>query len=185
MPTRPFPPARPGAAQLRAADQPPLDRVTRPAPRRPHRRHVSGSPFRSAARRLRDPPDRQCGEPRRRDDEGRRQPDGLPGGDRALHAQPQSTQDRARQAAKRRASQRRHIVDFLKTMAIAASGLRAQAGRMRVISENIANADSTPSAPAPIRTGARCDLHLPNWTARSTRAGRRSGGSRPTARTSA
>jgi len=38
-------------------------------------------------------------------------------------------------------------VDFLKTMAIAASGLRAQAGRMRVISENIANADSTPSTP--------------------------------------
>ncbi|HEX3858514.1 MAG TPA: flagellar basal body rod protein FlgC [Pseudolabrys sp.] len=32
-------------------------------------------------------------------------------------------------------------------MAIAASGLRAQAGRMRVISENIANADSTPSSP--------------------------------------
>jgi flagellar basal-body rod protein FlgC len=38
-------------------------------------------------------------------------------------------------------------VDFLKTMSIAASGLRAQAGRMRVISENIANADSTPSTP--------------------------------------
>jgi flagellar basal-body rod protein FlgC len=38
-------------------------------------------------------------------------------------------------------------VDFLKTMAIAASGLRAQAGRMRIISENIANADSTPSRP--------------------------------------
>jgi flagellar basal-body rod protein FlgC len=34
-------------------------------------------------------------------------------------------------------------MDFLKTMAIAASGLRAQTGRMRVISENIANADST------------------------------------------
>lgn len=34
-------------------------------------------------------------------------------------------------------------MDFLRTMAIAASGLRAQAGRMRVISENIANADST------------------------------------------
>jgi flagellar basal-body rod protein FlgC len=32
-------------------------------------------------------------------------------------------------------------------MAIAASGLRAQAGRMRIISENIANADSTPSTP--------------------------------------
>ena len=36
-------------------------------------------------------------------------------------------------------------MDFLKSMAIAASGLRAQAGRMRVISENIANADSTPA----------------------------------------
>jgi len=36
-------------------------------------------------------------------------------------------------------------VDFLKSMSIAASGLRAQAGRMRVIAENIANADSTPS----------------------------------------
>jgi len=34
-------------------------------------------------------------------------------------------------------------VDFLKSMAIAASGLRAQSGRMRVISENIANAEST------------------------------------------
>lgn len=38
-------------------------------------------------------------------------------------------------------------LDFMKTMAIAASGLRAQAGRMRIISENIANADSTPSQP--------------------------------------
>src|SRR5689334_2049054 len=37
--------------------------------------------------------------------------------------------------------------DFLRSMSIATSGLRAQAGRMRVISENIANADSTaPSA---------------------------------------
>jgi flagellar basal-body rod protein FlgC len=34
-------------------------------------------------------------------------------------------------------------MDFIKSIAIAASGLRAQAGRMRVISENIANADST------------------------------------------
>jgi flagellar basal-body rod protein FlgC len=34
-------------------------------------------------------------------------------------------------------------MDFLKSMSIAASGLRAQAGRMRVLSENIANADST------------------------------------------
>jgi flagellar basal-body rod protein FlgC len=38
-------------------------------------------------------------------------------------------------------------MDFLKSIAIAASGLRAQAGRMRIISENIANADST--APGP------------------------------------
>jgi flagellar basal-body rod protein FlgC len=38
-------------------------------------------------------------------------------------------------------------MDFLKSMAIAASGLKAQAGRMRVISENIANADSTAQAP--------------------------------------
>ena len=38
-------------------------------------------------------------------------------------------------------------MEFLKTMAIAASGLRAQAGRMRIISENIANADSTPQRP--------------------------------------
>jgi flagellar basal-body rod protein FlgC len=33
--------------------------------------------------------------------------------------------------------------DFGRSMGIATSGLRAQAGRMRVISENIANADST------------------------------------------
>jgi len=38
-------------------------------------------------------------------------------------------------------------MDFIKTLAVAASGLRAQAGRMRIISENIANADSTPSRP--------------------------------------
>jgi len=38
-------------------------------------------------------------------------------------------------------------MDFLKTIAVAASGLRAQSGRMRVLSENIANADST--APRP------------------------------------
>ena len=38
-------------------------------------------------------------------------------------------------------------MDFLKSIAIAASGLRAQAGRMRIISENIANADSTAAQP--------------------------------------
>ena len=35
------------------------------------------------------------------------------------------------------------ISDFARSMGIATSGLRAQAGCMRVISENIANADST------------------------------------------
>ncbi|MDQ8732748.1 flagellar basal body rod protein FlgC [Bradyrhizobium sp. LHD-71] len=38
-------------------------------------------------------------------------------------------------------------MDFLRSMGIAASGLRAQSGRMRVIAENIANAEST--APTP------------------------------------
>jgi flagellar basal-body rod protein FlgC len=34
-------------------------------------------------------------------------------------------------------------MDFMKTISIAASGLKAQSGRMRVIAENIANANST------------------------------------------
>jgi flagellar basal-body rod protein FlgC len=34
-------------------------------------------------------------------------------------------------------------MEFIRTMMIAASGLRAQSDRMRIISENIANADST------------------------------------------
>jgi flagellar basal-body rod protein FlgC len=34
-------------------------------------------------------------------------------------------------------------MELLKSISIAASGLRAQSGRMRVISENLANADST------------------------------------------
>ncbi|MBN8919361.1 MAG: flagellar basal body rod protein FlgC [Rhizobiales bacterium] len=38
-------------------------------------------------------------------------------------------------------------MDFVKSIAVAASGLRAQAGRMRVIAENIANAESTPTRP--------------------------------------
>src|SRR5215218_10224697 len=37
--------------------------------------------------------------------------------------------------------------DFARSMGIATSGLRAQAGRMRVISENIANAGSTAQTP--------------------------------------
>ncbi len=36
-------------------------------------------------------------------------------------------------------------MDFFKSLSIAASGLKAQTGRMRIIAENIANADSTPA----------------------------------------
>lgn len=36
-------------------------------------------------------------------------------------------------------------MDFVKSLQVAVSGLKAQAGRMRVISENIANADSAPA----------------------------------------
>ena len=39
------------------------------------------------------------------------------------------------------------MMDFIKSIAIAASGMRAQTGRMRIISENIANADSTAATP--------------------------------------
>jgi flagellar basal-body rod protein FlgC len=35
-------------------------------------------------------------------------------------------------------------MDLIKSIAVAASGLRSQSGRMRVIAENIANADSGP-----------------------------------------
>ncbi|GJD48850.1 Flagellar basal-body rod protein FlgC [Methylobacterium crusticola] len=37
-------------------------------------------------------------------------------------------------------------MDFVKAIGIAASGLKAQSGRMRVISENMANADSAPAS---------------------------------------
>jgi flagellar basal-body rod protein FlgC len=37
--------------------------------------------------------------------------------------------------------------DFIKSLQIAASGLRAQMGRMRIISENIANVDSVAETP--------------------------------------
>jgi flagellar basal-body rod protein FlgC len=38
-------------------------------------------------------------------------------------------------------------MDFLKSIMIAASGLKAQSGRMRIVSENIANANSTSRNP--------------------------------------
>jgi flagellar basal-body rod protein FlgC len=38
-------------------------------------------------------------------------------------------------------------MEFNQSLRIAASGLRAQSGRMRIIAENVANADSTARAP--------------------------------------
>ena len=39
------------------------------------------------------------------------------------------------------------MMDFIKSLAIASSGMKAQSGRMRVISENLANANSTATTP--------------------------------------
>ena len=50
--------------------------------------------------------------------------------------------------------------DFARSMSIATSGLRAQAGRMRVISENIANADST----APTASGDPYRRKVPTFS---------------------
>ena len=62
-------------------------------------------------------------------------------------------------------------MDFIKSISIAASGLRAQAGRMRVIAENIANADSTAKTRGRRSLPAQNpDLPEPRSTARSTRA---------------
>ena len=151
MPTRPVPAARSRAAELRpdagsaAARQLSLART--------NAAHLAGrggdcepASSSTASGGFEVRPGRQCRQPRRRDDEGRQQPDGLPGRDLALHAQARTAQDRARQAGIADAG-RGGTMDFLKSIAIAASGLRAQAGRMRVISENIANADSTAQTP--------------------------------------
>src|ERR1700674_4479476 len=56
--------------------------------------------------------------------------------------------------------------DFARSMGIATSGLRAQAGRMRVISENIANADST----APTAGGDPYRRKVPSFTSELDRA---------------
>ncbi len=39
------------------------------------------------------------------------------------------------------------VTDFIKSLQVAASGLHAQLGRMRIITENIANANSTATTP--------------------------------------
>jgi flagellar basal-body rod protein FlgC len=56
--------------------------------------------------------------------------------------------------------------DFMRSMGIATSGLRAQAGRMRVISENIANADST----APVAGGDPYRRKVPTFSSQLDRA---------------
>jgi flagellar basal-body rod protein FlgC len=38
-------------------------------------------------------------------------------------------------------------MEFSKSLTVAAAGLKAQSGRMRIIAENIANADSAPASP--------------------------------------
>jgi len=61
---------------------------------------------------------------------------------------------------------RQVIADFTRSMGIATSGLRAQAGRMRVISENIANADST----APTAGGDPYRRKVPTFSSELDRA---------------
>ena len=56
--------------------------------------------------------------------------------------------------------------DFGRSMSIATSGLRAQAGRMRVLSENIANADST----APTAGGDPYRRKVPTFSSTLDRA---------------
>ena len=58
---------------------------------------AGGSQFSTASDHYDVGPTGNAGEPRRRDDEGGGEPDGFPGGDRALHAQPEFAQDRAGQ----------------------------------------------------------------------------------------
>jgi flagellar basal-body rod protein FlgC len=57
-------------------------------------------------------------------------------------------------------------MDFVKSIGIAASGLKAQAGRMRVIAENIANADSTAQTPG----GDPYRRRIPTFTSEIDRA---------------
>lgn len=51
-------------------------------------------------------------------------------------------------------------MDFSKSMAVAASGMRAQTERMKIIAENIANANST----APTKTGDPYRRKIPTIT---------------------
>ena len=64
------------------------------------------------------------------------------------------------------------------SLTVASSGLEAQSTRMRIVSENLANATATGRTPAPIPISARRSPSMPRWTApraRSWRRSRRSG----------
>lgn len=56
-------------------------------------------------------------------------------------------------------------MDFMKSLGIAASGLKAQSGRMRIIAENIANADSA----AKTAGGEPYRRKIPTFTSRFDR----------------
>ena len=56
------------------------------------------------------------------------------------------------------------------SLTVASSGLEAQSTRMRIVSENLANATSTGRTPAPIRISARPSRSMPRWTAPRARS---------------
>ena len=156
MPIRRITGQGPGAAEFRAASC----RPRRSALDRTNPDHIAAataaarsSPTDGSAP-LRGAAARQLGQPRRRDDEGGVATRWITRRSTALYThslasdQDGDRQDDAGGLTPRRSSGRNGIdMDFIKSLAIAASGLRAQIGRMRIISENIANADSVAATP--------------------------------------
>lgn len=55
--------------------------------------------------------------------------------------------------------------ELLNSIAISANGMRAQGTRIRVISENIANADTAATTPGAILTSARSSALKTRWIA--------------------
>jgi len=86
-----------------------------------------------------------------------------------LHDQPLSEADRAHQARDRpeqRLRRRKRSMDLNTAMQLAYGGMSAQGTRLKVIAENLANADSTAQTPAAIPTAARSSASAPCSTAR-------------------
>ena len=162
--------ARPEAARLR---QPGRRRRARrrarsgsPAPtRRTSPARPGTAPSRpSGNEQIRREAGRQRREPRRRDDEGRRQPDGLSGGDLALQPQHGAVSHRARQALTEACDGLPEIDDDRGVRP--ARAIRPHAGDLGKHRER-----RTPprSVPAPIPTGARSRPSAPKSIARSRR----------------